>query len=93
MWLLILSDQLPIVALVGLYPTNELIGRGLILWHLAYAKLRSLPSLCGIVDDFSSVFLTSGQITHVLLTRPPLPPSEDRERSTCMCQARRQRLS
>ncbi len=29
-WLAILSDQLPIVALVGLYPTNQLIGRGLV---------------------------------------------------------------
>ncbi len=27
-WLTILSDQLPIVALVGRYPTNKLIGRG-----------------------------------------------------------------
>ena len=27
-WLTILSDQLPIVALVGHYPTNKLIGRG-----------------------------------------------------------------
>ena len=26
-WLIILSDQLPIVALVGRYPTNKLIGR------------------------------------------------------------------
>ena len=26
-WLIILSDQLPIVALVGHYPTNKLIGR------------------------------------------------------------------
>ncbi len=25
-WLIILSDQLPVVALVGHYPTNELIG-------------------------------------------------------------------
>ncbi len=30
-WLIILSDQLPIVALVGPYPTNQLIGRRLIL--------------------------------------------------------------
>ncbi len=30
-WLIILSDQLPIAALVGHYPTNKLIGRGLIL--------------------------------------------------------------
>ena len=26
-WLIILSDQLPIIALVGHYPTNKLIGR------------------------------------------------------------------
>jgi hypothetical protein len=30
-WLAILSDQLPVVALVGHDPTNELIGRGLLL--------------------------------------------------------------
>ena len=30
-WLVMLSHQLPIVALVGHYPTNKLIGRGLIL--------------------------------------------------------------
>ena len=27
MWLAILSDQLPVIALVGHYPTNKLIGR------------------------------------------------------------------
>src|SRR5690554_1717521 len=27
-WLVVLSDQLPIAALVGRYPTNKLIGRG-----------------------------------------------------------------
>ena len=30
-WLIVLSDQLRIVALVGLYPTNKLIRFGLIL--------------------------------------------------------------
>ncbi len=30
-WLIILSDQLPVVALVGHYPTNKLMGRGLVL--------------------------------------------------------------
>ena len=30
-WLLILSDQLPVFALVGRYPTNKLMGRRLIL--------------------------------------------------------------
>jgi hypothetical protein len=29
-WLAILSDQLPVFALVGRYPTNRLMGRGLI---------------------------------------------------------------
>ncbi len=29
-WLIVLSDQLPIVALVGYYPANKLMGRGLI---------------------------------------------------------------
>ncbi len=29
-WLIILSDQLPIIALVGRYPTNKLMGRRLI---------------------------------------------------------------
>ena len=27
-WLIVLSDQLPIVALVGRYPANKLMGRG-----------------------------------------------------------------
>ena len=30
-WLIVLSDQLRIVALVGRYPTNKLIRRGLVL--------------------------------------------------------------
>ena len=29
-WLIVLSDQLPVVALVGHYPANKLMGRGLI---------------------------------------------------------------
>jgi hypothetical protein len=32
-WLIILSDQLWIVGLVGLYPTNYLIQRGLLQWR------------------------------------------------------------
>ena len=41
-WLAILSDQLPIIALVGRYPTNELIGR----WPLQkrLAALVSRPN-------------------------------------------------
>ncbi len=29
-WLVVLSDQLPVIALVGFYPANKLIGHGLI---------------------------------------------------------------
>ncbi len=38
-WLIILSDQLPIAALVGHYPTNKLIGCGLILQREAETPL------------------------------------------------------
>ncbi len=32
-WLIILSDQLPAIALVSHYLTNKLMGRGLVLWR------------------------------------------------------------
>ncbi len=32
-WLIILLDQLPVLALVGHYPTNKLMGRGPIHWR------------------------------------------------------------
>ncbi len=35
-WLIILSDQLPIVDLVSRYLTNYLMGRMLILWHFRF---------------------------------------------------------
>ena len=41
-WLTILSDQLPIVALVGHYPTNKLIGRGPLLEHINAFTTRIL---------------------------------------------------
>ncbi len=40
MWLTILSDQLPVIALVGRYLTNKLIGRGLLLKRQALAGPR-----------------------------------------------------
>ena len=51
MWLIILSDQLPIEALVSLYLTNKLMGRGLIFrqWlrreATFFRKARRLRSL------------------------------------------------
>ncbi len=34
-WLVVLSDQLPVIGLVGRYPTNYLIGRKPLPWRLA----------------------------------------------------------
>ena len=42
-WLIILSDQLPIIALVGYYPTNKLIGRGPILKREPKPALTTVP--------------------------------------------------
>ncbi len=45
-WLIILSDQLPIVALVGRYPTNQLMGRKLILDHEHFKNAHLPPQTC-----------------------------------------------
>ena len=42
-WLIVLSDQLPIAALVGHYPTNKLMGRGPV--PMRRPKLSLLASL------------------------------------------------
>ena len=41
-WLIILSDQLPIVGLVSRYPTNYLIGRTPILYHRSF-NVKKMP--------------------------------------------------
>ena len=76
MWLVILSDQLPIVALVGHYPTNKLMGRGLIQKRQLVNRGRLSPnrnwSVSGISGSFPPLSRTSGEIIHALLTRAPL---------------------
>ena len=42
-WLIVLSDQLRIVALVGRYPANKLIRRGLILGRRPKLPFHSSP--------------------------------------------------
>src|SRR5207245_11602279 len=98
-WLTILSDQLPVVALVGRYLTNELIGRGPIPQCLAtFLPRRCRPrNVPGISPGFPRVSPSAGQVAHVLLTRSPLEliascPATN-PRSTCMFEARRQRSS
>jgi hypothetical protein len=87
MWLAILSDQLPVVALVGRYPANKLIGRDPLPVHaVASAFLpRGLPqeNVCGITRALARLSPTRGQVGHVLRTRSPVVPCGTPV--TCMC--------
>ena len=77
-WLIVLSDQLRIVALVGRYP-HQLANA-----PRAHPKAEAeatisrralrLCDLCGISPSFLGLSRSSGQITHVLLTRSRLCP-------------------
>ena len=74
MWPFNLSVRLPIVDLVSLYLTNYLIGRESILQRIA--PLIAVPCdttmSCGISILFRMLFPSERQVTHALLTRPPL---------------------
>ena len=94
MWPVALSVRLPIVALVGFYPANWLIGRGPILYLIAHFPIKScdLTDLCGLTSRFQLLSPCIRQVIHALLTRPPLSlplfdpkVSEAGLRSTCMC--------
>ena len=69
-----LSVRLPIVDLVGRYPTNYLIGREPIPQRIAPLVPPGCPggTLCGISSRFQLLFPTEGQVAHALLARPPL---------------------
>ncbi len=88
-WLIILSDQLPVGALVSRYLTNKLIGRGPI--SRQRPKLPLVGSLTrddmsGISPGFPGLSQSLRQVTHVLLTRSPLYSGpKPFSRSTCMC--------
>ncbi len=73
MWPVTLSGRLPVVALVGHYPTNKLIGRGFILHrqNFQHSSMRK-NVISGIRPRFQGLSQSAGQITHVLLTRSPL---------------------
>ncbi len=68
-WLIILSDQLWIVGLVGLYPTNYLIQRGLISGDKSL-DFRHHPVLAAVSSCYSEPRADS----HALRTRAPLRP-------------------
>ena len=79
-WPTALSGRLRIEALVGRYPTNELIRRELLHRREDSEEFPRFnnkspcgaAALCGISSRFRLLSPTRGQITHVLLTRAPL---------------------
>ncbi len=72
-WGVTLSGPLPVVALVGHYPTNQLMGRSLIPERLDFSHtLLFSVSLWGISPRFRGLSPAPGQISYVLLTRAPL---------------------
>jgi hypothetical protein len=77
-WGTTLSGPLPVVALVGRYPTNKLMGRRPLPKRLAtfIQKTLTLWITWGISSPFEPLFPTLGQVTYVLLTHSPLgtPP-------------------
>src|SRR5204863_9063347 len=89
LWPAILSDQLPVVAVVGHYPASRLIGREpLHRRNLAAAFLaQGCPraSGCGITRPLGRLSPADGQVAHVLRTHLPLNRSCPRSRTTCMC--------
>jgi hypothetical protein len=96
MWLIILSDQLTVLALVGHYPTNKLIVSrpiskrlaALVSLHLRYYSQfpRAIPNFEGgnllVTHPFAASFISLCIATQI-----------NKSRSTCMPKARRQRSS
>ena len=81
-----LSRRLPVIGLVGHYPTNYLIGRDpLLRRQLAKQRPAFTSSGCpkeaiwGISTPFGALSPTGGQVSHVLLRRPPVYSSPEGE--------------
>ena len=74
MWPFNLSVRLLIVGLVGRYPTNYLIRREPIFLQINPLVFQTCDrnTLCGISTTFAMLFPRERQVTHALLTRPPL---------------------
>ncbi len=89
MWGTFLSEPLLIVALVGRYPANKLIGREAISKRIApFPSTRCrVMGLCGISSRFQLLSPSLRQVPHALLTRSPLARESKLSlaRSTCMC--------
>ena len=85
LWPAILSDRLPVVGLVGHYPTNYLMGRRPLPWRLS---AFTLPSLWRFTRSFPRLSASRG---HVPTRYAPVRRyaafgrSLQLHRSTCMC--------
>ena len=73
MWGTFLSEPLPIVALVGRYPANKLIGRIPIPYRNTF-RPRLMPSgdVSGINPPFGGLYPGRGKVGYALLTRAPV---------------------
>lgn len=69
-WLIILSDQLSIIALVGLYPTNKLIERRLLHRRLTPLALRHHAVLAPVSQCYPPPVDKSLRVTHPSATHP-----------------------
>ena len=84
-WLIVLSDQLPIIALVGRYPTNQLIGRGPIPGRRSFGHTKGAAS-SGISRSFPRLSRSPGQVpTRYSPVRHYPQGRSPEDRSTCMC--------
>ena len=60
---------------MGRYPTDQLMGRPLPARTEVLSSPHSIEeTACGITGRFRPLSPTPGQVSHVLLSRPPLGP-------------------
>jgi hypothetical protein len=74
MWGVTLSGPLPVVVLVGHYPANKLMGHRPLPKRIAPLVIETQTSMTtwGISNPFGLLSPALGQVTYVVLTRPPL---------------------
>ena len=74
-WRIILSNPLPVIALVSSYLTNKLMGYSLISKRKDVSRLNlSLEGVSSINHRFQWLSRSSRHINYILLTRAPLIP-------------------
>ena len=61
-WGVTLSGPLPVVGLVGRYPTNYLMGRRPLPQRVPLRGRFGLATACGISAPFGTLFPTAGQV-------------------------------